>query len=63
MKPHASPAVAVGESGNFVVVWQSDGQDGSGWGVFGRRFTREGVALGGEISIAGAGNQVTSSST
>jgi len=47
-----APAVASDSAGNFVVVWQSDGQDGSGWGVFGRRFTREGVALGGEISIA-----------
>ncbi|MEA2560637.1 MAG: large repetitive protein [Acidobacteriota bacterium] len=54
-----SPAVAADSAGNFVVVWQSEGQDGSGWGVFGRRFTREGVALGGEISITGttAGDQ------
>lgn len=47
-----SPAVATDRAGNFVVVWQSEAQDGSGWGVFGRRFTREGVALGGEILIA-----------
>lgn len=54
-----APAVAADSAGNFVVVWQSDGQDGSGWGVFGRRFTPEGVALGGEISITGttAGDQ------
>jgi hypothetical protein len=54
-----APAVAADSAGNFVVVWQSDGQDGSGWGVFGRRFTREGVALGGEIAITGttAGDQ------
>src|SRR5215212_7882397 len=54
-----APAVASDSAGNFVVVWQSDGQDGSGWGVFGRRFSREGVALGGESAITGttAGDQ------
>lgn len=30
------PAVAMSENGNFVTVWQSDDQDGSGWGIFGR---------------------------
>jgi hypothetical protein len=29
--------------GDFVVTWQSDGQDGSGRGVFGRRFDSTGV--------------------
>jgi len=29
------PDVVVKENGEFVTVWQSDGQDGSGWGVFG----------------------------
>jgi hypothetical protein len=24
--------------GNFIVVWQSEGQDGSGLGVFGQRY-------------------------
>jgi hypothetical protein len=32
------PGVAVDAFGNFVVVWQSYLQDGSNWGVFGRRF-------------------------
>lgn len=31
-----NPAVAMGKKGRFVVVWQSKGQDGSGWGVFGK---------------------------
>ncbi len=30
-----SPAVAIGQDGRFVTVWQSDGQDGSRFGVFG----------------------------
>ena len=29
------PAIAMGEGGEFVTVWQSDGQDGSGYGIFG----------------------------
>ena len=30
------PAVAIREDGSLVTVWQSDDQDGSGWGIFGR---------------------------
>ena len=30
------PAVAIGENRKFAVAWQSDGQDGSGYGVFGQ---------------------------
>ena len=32
------PAIAANERGDFVVAWQSDGQDGAGNGVFARRF-------------------------
>ena len=28
------PEVAIREDGRFITAWQSDGQDGSGWGVF-----------------------------
>jgi hypothetical protein len=31
-------AVAAAPSGDFVVVWRSEYQDGDSWGVFGRRF-------------------------
>ena len=31
-----NPAVAIGEAGQFVAVWQSDGQDGSRYGIFGQ---------------------------
>ena len=44
------PAVAVDPSGSFVVAWQSAGyytdQDGSGAGVFARRFDSTGVPQG-----------------
>lgn len=38
------PAVAMGEDGGFVAVWQSYGQDGSGYGVFGCRGPKVGSA-------------------
>ncbi len=45
-------AVAYDTSGNFVVVWTSDSQDGSGEGVYARRFDVDGNALTGEIRVA-----------
>jgi hypothetical protein len=35
---HAAPAAAALITGGFVVGWQSYGTDGSGWGVYGRRY-------------------------
>ena len=49
------PAVAVLSDGSVVVVWSSVGQDGSGAGVYGQRFTAAGVKVGGEFSV----NQTT----
>ena len=45
------PSVASDASGNFVVVWQSDGQDGSGYGIFGQRFSANGVPRGAEFQV------------
>src|SRR3954469_21371520 len=45
------PSVAAGPSGDFVVVWESAGQDGSGGGIFGRRFSSAGAALGGDFQV------------
>jgi hypothetical protein len=45
------PAVATDAGGNFVVVWVSNNQDGSGYGVFGRRFDAAGSALGSEFLV------------
>ena len=45
------PAVAADGSGNFVVVWDSFYQDGSGDGVFGQRFNSAGAPVGGEFQI------------
>jgi len=45
------PTVAMNESGAFVVVWQSDGQDGSDTGVFAQRFDASGNPVGAEIAV------------
>ncbi len=39
-------AVAMDADGDVVVVWESYAQDGSGWGVFGRRFMTNGLSYG-----------------
>ena len=44
-------SVAADPSGNFVVVWQSDLQDGSGFGIFGQRYLSGGAPLGPEFRV------------
>jgi|GEM_PF-1111909 len=46
-----APNVAVLANGDFVVVWPSDSNDGSGWAVIGQRFNASGVKLGGEFQV------------
>jgi hypothetical protein len=48
---HHDPSVAAAATGDFVVVWSSDGQDGSDDGVFGQRFAASGVPLGPEFRV------------
>ena len=47
----SDPAVAVGPTGNFTVVWTDDALDGSGKGIFARMFGADGVPLTGEIAV------------
>ena len=49
--------VAAAGNGNFVVTWQSAGQDGDYSGIFGQRYDRAGNALGAEFRV----NSVTAS--
>jgi hypothetical protein len=44
-------SVASSASGDFVIVWSSEGQDGSGFGVFGRRYNELGQAVGAEFQV------------
>jgi nitrate reductase NapAB chaperone NapD len=45
------PSVAADALGNFVVVWQSYGQDGLGYGIFGQRYASSGAPLGPEFQV------------
>jgi hypothetical protein len=49
----SAPAVAVDGAGNFLVVWQSQGQDNAdkSFGVFGRWYDSAGNSLGSEFLI------------
>src|SRR5262249_24723607 len=42
----ASPSVAMDAAGNYIITWQSDGQDSSGYGIFAQRFNSAGVPQG-----------------
>jgi VCBS repeat-containing protein len=48
-------AVAMDDSGDYVVTWSSRNQDGNNWGVYARRFNSSGVAITSEILV----NQTT----
>jgi hypothetical protein len=50
------PAAALDNSGNYVITWSSNDQDGNGWGVYANCFNKDGVQLGSEFRV----NQVTS---
>ncbi|MEX0957527.1 MAG: tandem-95 repeat protein [Rhizobiaceae bacterium] len=45
------PAVAALENGGFVVTWSSEGQDGSGTGIYGRLFDADGDPAGAEFQV------------
>ena len=37
--------------GGFVVTWSSDGQDGSGYGIYGQRYAADGSPVGSEFRV------------
>jgi hypothetical protein len=47
----AFPSVGSDAAGNFVVAWESKGQDGDGYGIYMRRFTSAGAPLTGELLV------------
>src|SRR4029078_6261659 len=52
------------DNGNFIVTWSdSSGQDGSGWGVYGRVFHADGTPVTNEFLVNGTttGNQLVAS--
>ncbi len=44
--------VSMDQSGNFVVSWSSNNQDGSGWGVYTRQYDSTGTSLTTESRVA-----------
>jgi hypothetical protein len=52
------PSVAMDEAGDFVIAWQSDGQDGSFYGIYAKRYSAAGVELPPPPLVPlGAGNE------
>jgi hypothetical protein len=51
----AFPAVASDAAGNFTVVWQSAGQDGSVSAIYGQRFAADGTRVGDEVRLSDPG--------
>ena len=46
------PGVGVSSDGTIAVVWQSEGQDGDDCGVYGRIYSKQGIAIGGELLLS-----------
>ncbi|MGV3526462.1 MAG: hypothetical protein ACO1RX_19750 [Candidatus Sericytochromatia bacterium] len=47
----SSPSVSLDADGDFVVAWQSFGQDGSGYGIYAQRYTSAGLVQGSEFQV------------
>jgi hypothetical protein len=45
------PSLAMDSSGNFVIAWKSNGQDGSGYGVYAQRYNATGTSQGSEFQV------------
>ena len=44
-----NPRIGALTDGGFVVIWQSNGQDGDGFGVYGQRYDAAGNTVGGGV--------------
>ena len=53
----ADPSVAAFSDGGFVVVWESYGQDGSSYGIYGQMFNGSGDRVGSEFQVNTDTNQ------
>ncbi|RZK09885.1 MAG: hypothetical protein EOO43_20840, partial [Flavobacterium sp.] len=52
------PSIASNSNGDFVITWQSNGQDGNGNGIYAQKFNADGTPLGSEVRV----NSYTSNS-
>lgn len=46
-----NPIVGMDPGGNFFILWESDGQDGDGLGIFGREFNYLGTPYGNDFQV------------
>jgi hypothetical protein len=46
-----NPSVAMDNNGDFVISWFSNGQDGSGYGVYAQRYNSSGIPQGSELQV------------
>src|SRR5207247_1671882 len=49
--------VATGADGSYMIVWESDGQDGDGFGIYGRRYSAGGLGIEFPVNTTTAMNQ------
>lgn len=47
----STPAIAMDDEGEFVVVWRSDGQDAEYGAIIGRRFAADGTPISNEFQV------------
>jgi Ca2+-binding RTX toxin-like protein len=59
----SNSTVAIDTNGNFVISWQSLGQDGSGYGIYAQRYNSAGVAQGNEFKVNTSASNDQSNST
>lgn len=45
------PALAILADGGWVIAWTSDGQDGSGYGIYAQRYNADGSPRGSEVQV------------
>ena len=59
----ANPSITMNTAGDFVISWESAGQDGDGFGIFAKRYNADGTEAGSEIEVNTytTGNQQSSS--
>jgi hypothetical protein len=46
-----NPSIAMDYTGNFVITWDSNGQDGSGYGIYAQRYNSLGIPQGSEFRV------------
>jgi hypothetical protein len=51
LNAQVDPTIAMDDDGDFVITWNSANQDGSGFGIYARRYDRQGTPQGDEFLV------------